>query len=84
MILAVAVGDPAALRAPNGALQVLVRGSDGYIHRTAQTAQDTWVIAFRTPAAEPQLWRFAPTTLAAKSSTSATEPGTFQNVPLGG
>ena len=106
-----AAGDPAALLAPNGTLQVLVRGSDGYIHRTAQTApgspewlrwteitdytkktavdpsvslaQDTWVVAFRTPAAEPELWRFAPRSLAAKLATGGTEPGTFQSVPLG-
>jgi hypothetical protein len=36
-----AVGDPAALIAPNGTIQVVVRGSDGFTYRTGQQASSS-------------------------------------------
>ncbi|MCE6995052.1 hypothetical protein LZG04_09555 [Saccharothrix sp. S26] len=102
-----AVGTPSAIMAPNGTLQVAVRGSDGFVYRTGQAnpgsgtwlpwteitqyeyesavdptlslAADTWVVAFRTPAGDPKLRRFQPTTTAARTADAA---GTFVEVPL--
>lgn len=104
-----AAGAPSAVMAPDGTLQVAVRGSDRYVYRSGQTAAggssstqwkditnydretavdptlslagNTWVVAFRTPAGEPQLWRFvsnSPTALAANDA------GEFVKVPLTG
>lgn len=105
-----AVGDPAALMAPNGTVQVVVRGNDGFTYRTGQQASssttwwpwtevtqyqheaatdpamsladDTWVIAFRTPSGEPKLlrWSSNPT---ARSASTAAGSGSFVAVPLG-
>lgn len=100
-----AVGAPSAVLA-NGTLQVAVRGSDGYVYRSGQTASgssawtpwkevtnyerqtavdptvalagDTWVVAFRTPAGDPQLWRFIPNSPTALTAST----GEFVRVPL--
>ena len=105
-----AAGEPAALMAPNGTLQVVVRGSDGFTYRTGQVAsgstswhpwteiykyafenavdptlslaENTWVIAFRTPANEPRLLRWSPTTPSLAAAKTASTEGEFAVVPL--
>ena len=100
-----AVGAPSAVLT-NGTLQVVTRGSDGYVYRSGQTASgstawtpwteitnyaretavdptlslagNTWVVAFRTPAGEPQLWRFAASSPTARSASA----GEFAEVQL--
>ncbi|MGZ3143070.1 tachylectin-related carbohydrate-binding protein [Lentzea chajnantorensis] len=92
---ALVVGDPAALRAPDGTVQLSVRGSDGWIYRTGQQApastawwpwteitnysdeagsdpamslaNDTWLIAFRTPDGVPKMQFWVPSTTAART-----------------